>query len=157
VVAFVTSIVLLLIGVGIIFFVASRRPPGTPLTWAEAIVAGAFVFGVLLLAYGVVPNQWLQWADNQLHWRQDAFGIPTGPLPFRHHVIFEKGITFFGGHGRVLITKQAVRDIIVTMIYVVMLGANLALWAVFQKRGRPKEEVPAIETSTFGRPLVRRV
>src|SRR5947208_1767005 len=83
---------------------ASRRPPGTPLTWAEAIVGASLVFGVLLLAYGVVPNQWLQWADNQLHWRQDAYGIPTGPLPFHHHVLFEHGITFFGGHGRVLIT-----------------------------------------------------
>jgi hypothetical protein len=139
VVAFIASFVMLLIGVGVVMFVGQRRPPGTPLTWAEAMLGAVFLMGLFVLAYGVVPNQFLLWADNELNWRADAIAY----------------VLRFWGRGQVVITKQAIRDIIVTVIYVVMLGVNVALWAQWQKRGRAKE-TPAIETSTFGRPLVRK-
>ena len=138
-VAFIASFLMLLAGVGIVVLVGRRRPPGTPLTWAEAMLGAVFIMGLFVLAYGVVPNQFLLWADNELNWRADAVAY----------------VVKFWGRGQVVITKQAIRDIIVTVIYVVMLGANVAAWAAWQKRGRAKA-TPAIETSTFGRPLVRK-
>ena len=138
-VAFVVSIAVLVAGIGICLLVGRRRSPGTPFTWGEAIVGATFVFGLMVLAYGIVPNQWLKWADNELLWRSDRIRWT---------------ITFFG-RGRVLVSYQALRDIVVTVIYVVALGAQVALWSAWQKRGRaPAGEVQP--TSPFGRPLVRK-
>ena len=138
-VAFVTSIIALVVGILVVFWVGARRPVGTPVTWAEAMVGALFVTALLLIGYAIVPNQWLAWADNELKWRADA-------IAYR--------LSFFD-RGTITITKQAIRDIIATVIYVVLLGVNLFLWAKWQKRGQ-KKETPAIETSTYGRPLVRK-
>ena len=139
-VAFVASVVALVASVAVCLLVARRRPPGTPLTWGEALVAATFVFGVMVLAYGVVPNQWLLWADNELNWRADAIlGQPS-----------------LGGRGQVTVTKAAIKDLIAVAIYGVMLGLHVFLWMYWQNRGKAQDAVPAVETSTFGRPLVRR-
>jgi hypothetical protein len=70
-VALVASTLILVAGIVVVFLVGSRRPPGTPVTWGEALVASTFVFGLMLLAYGIVPNQWLSYADRELLWRPD--------------------------------------------------------------------------------------
>lgn len=138
-VAFVASIIVLVLLVSFVMWYGNRRPVGTPLTWAEGMLGAVTVFAIFLLAYAIVPNQWLFWAYNQLNWRADAIAYK---------------LSFFG-RGTITITKAAIADTIATVIYVVMLGANIFLWAKWQKRGQ-KREVPAIETSTFGRPLVRK-
>ena len=71
-VAFAVSVALLVGGIGLCIAVGRRRPPGAPFTWGEALVAATFVFGLMLLGYGIVPNQWLKWADNELLWRPDG-------------------------------------------------------------------------------------
>ena len=81
-VAFIASILILVVGVGICFWFGNRRPPGTPVTWGEALLGGTYVFGLMLLAYGVVPNEWLRWADNQLLWRSDKILVATGGRTF---------------------------------------------------------------------------
>lgn len=141
-VAFLSSLVATGLMLGICIAIGRRRPPGTELTWGEAFVAATFVFMLMLLAYGVVPNQWLAWADNELKWRKDAF-------------FFGNGIAFFG-RGRIEMPKEVVRDLIASVIYVVALVAHVKLWMWWQARGRPK---PAVEQprSAFGRPLVRKV
>jgi hypothetical protein len=138
VVAFVTSIVVLVMGTGIIVLLARRRPPGTPLTWGEAIVASVFVFGLMLVAYGIVPNNWLLLAQSEWRWRADAIALKIA----------------FGGRGQITVTKQAIGDIIVVIIYGIMLGSHIMLWSWWQKRGRAAE-TPAVESSAFGRPLRR--
>jgi hypothetical protein len=137
VIAFVTS----LIATGLFLIpaviVARRRPKGTPLTWGEALIAGTYAFFMMWWVYGVVPHWWLTWADSELGWRTDKI---------------------FVGPGRVLevvpftINGVVVRDIIVVLIYVFFLGAQIAAWALWQGRGEKKVE---IETSEYGRPLVR--
>jgi hypothetical protein len=149
--AFVVSLGLLLVGIGICIRVGRRRPPGTPVTWGEAFVAATFVFGLMLLGYGVVPNEWLLWADNQLIWRSDKLLLAVSS----EGVKFGDAAATFGGTGRIVVTYQALRDIIAAGIYVVMLGAQIALWAMWQKRGQAKRA--EVATSDFGRPLVRRV
>jgi hypothetical protein len=155
VVAFLTALAVTVLGTALIFLYGARRPVGQPITWAEGMLGAVYVYGLMILAYGILPNQWLQWTSNELNWRPDAIGIPTGPLPFKGHTLFADGITFFG-RGQLLVSKETVRDIVAALIYVVVLGANIALWAVWQKRGK-KKDVPAIATSTYGRPLVKKV
>lgn len=138
-VAFVTSIIVLVLGTALVFLYGRRRPVGTPLTWAEAMFGAVVVLALFVLAYGILPNQWLLWADNELQWRADA-------------ILYKLS---FWDRGTITITKQALRDVIAAVIYVVLLVANVWLWAAWQKRGQKKEQ-PAIETSTFGRPLVKK-
>lgn len=143
-VAFIFSLLVTFAMIGIVLLVGKRRPPGTPLTWGEAFVAAAFVFLLLLLAYGIVPNQWLLWADNELGWRKDTFFFG------------DDGIAFFG-RGRVIIPQEVVRDIIATVIYIVFLGVQGFMWTWWQRRGKNAEERSKKQlTSAYGRPLVRR-
>jgi hypothetical protein len=138
VVAFITGWVVFLAGIGLVRFFMARRPIGAPLTWGEAMVAATFVFGMMLLSYAIIPNVWLQWASDELQWRADATAYE---------------LEFFG-RGQIIITKQVIRDIIIVVIYGVMLGLQVYLWSAWQNRG--KKAAPAIESSAFGRPLVKR-
>ena len=45
-----------------------RRPVGTPVSWGEAMLASVYAFGVMFLAFGVVPHQWIDHADKDLGW-----------------------------------------------------------------------------------------
>lgn len=124
--------------------IGKRRPIDRKVTWGEAMVGGMFIFAVLFLAFGVVPHQFIDHADKNLGWRNDKilygpFGIfkpkaLNGPFPFT-------------------ISYEAIRDIVVVGIHAVNIGAMIFLFSWWQKRGviKPKE----IETSTYGRPLVK--
>jgi hypothetical protein len=162
--AFVTSIVVTVLLTGIVVREAKRRPPGTKLTWGEAFVGALFVFAILLMAYAVVPNQWLRWADNELKWRTDKIGIPMGPAGhFLHNtlgignsknVIAPNGIKF-GGRGKIIISANVIEAIIVVGIYGVMLVSHFLMWSWWQARGRVAERPALEQTSAYGRPLVR--
>jgi hypothetical protein len=47
-----------------------------------------------------------------------------------------------------------VRDIVVVLIHVVFFGLLIFIWSWWQKRGRVT--TTEIETSTYGRPLVKK-
>ena len=72
-VAFVGSVALSIVMTAAILWYAKRRPVGTPVSWGEAMFAATYVFLLMFWAYGVVPHQWLTWADNELGWRSDAY------------------------------------------------------------------------------------
>jgi len=154
---FFVALFFFLLGIAVIFFVGRRRPPGTPLTWGEAMIGATFVFGVLLLGYGVVPNEWMKWADNGLLWRPDRiwFAVST-KLP-----VFFTGsnaaVEAAAGRGRIIVSFQALRDIIAAGIYIIFLVAQVWLWIAYQKRGRKAAATGEVaRTSTFGRPVVTR-
>lgn len=156
-VSFIASLIITGLLIAVILRAARRRMPGQPLTWGEAFIAATVLFALMLMIYGIVPDQFLRWADGDLAWRSDKIGIPMGPLPFGgdDNLLFDQGIEF-GGRGRIIITAQVVRDIIVTGMYVVFLVANLIGWLWWQNRGKKKPKA-AIETSAYGRPLLRKV
>lgn len=152
-VAFITSLLVGVAMVAPVFWYAKRRPVGTPVTWGEGMLAGTFVFFILFWAYGVIPHQWLTWADSELNWRPDVvwFG-PNGAatLPFVGWTIETPWLP-------ISITAVAVRDIVATLIYVVFLGFQMWMWAWWQNRGERAKAAAAIEpTSTYGRPLIKR-
>jgi len=160
--ALVTSLVATAILVGIAIWYGKRREPGRPLTWGEAFVAALFMFGIFVMIYGIVPNQWLQFADKDLKWRSDKIGIPTGPIkatfhwgPFqmKGHLLWPNGIPLANGH--FIITAQVMRDVIASLFYIVFGLAHIFAWKWWQARGKAKAAPAELESSAYGRPLVR--
>jgi hypothetical protein len=101
-----------------------------------AATAGFFL---LFWWYGVIPHQWLAYADNELGWRSDKILLGPGEifelLPFT-------------------LTYLVLRDLIVVGIYVLALGLQIFHFAQWQDRRKTREvRVPA---SQYGRPLVRK-
>jgi hypothetical protein len=169
-VAFVSSFLIMLAFGGAVAAYAKRRPVGTSVTWGEAMLAAVFIFGFMFLAYGIVPHQFLNWADSELKWSSNKLGIPVGPLSnilphsenhwYSHsqNVLWPKGITFFG-RGKVELSKETIRDIVAATLYIVFLGGQIKLFQIWQNRGKVAEAKAkaAIEaTSTYGRPLIKR-
>ena len=57
------------------------------------------------------------------------------------------------------VSKQVVRDIIATLIYVVYLGGQIALFSMWQGRGDAavrKQKAIEERTTAYGRPLARK-
>jgi hypothetical protein len=124
---------------------AKRRPVDKVTTWGEAMLASVYVFGVLFLAFGVVPHQWIDHADKNLGWNKAK--ILYGPFD----VLKPESL---GGPFPFTIPYEALRDIVVVLIHVFYFGLLMFLWSKWQKRGQTKST--AIETSTYGRPLVKK-
>lgn len=141
-VAFVGSVIVAIaMGAGVVWY-AKRRPAGHVLSWGEAMVAATYVFFLLFWVYGVVPHQWLTWSQNEMKWRTDVLLI--GPGSHGWSLAQKSPITM---------SKATVGDIIVVGIYGIFLAGQVALWSIWQGRG--KQKAADVETSQYGRPLVK--
>ncbi len=149
-VALLVSILILVVGIAIAMAVGRRRPIGTPITWGEAFVTGTFVSALMLVAYGVVPHQWIEYADKNLLWRSDKLLLAISS----EGLVWGQKAKNFTGSGRVIVSYQALRDIIAAGFYIVFLGAQIMLWSKWQKRGRVTETPADEPTSRFGRPVI---
>jgi hypothetical protein len=120
-----------------------RRPkPELPPTWAQAMLGAVAVFGLFLLIYGVVPHEWLTWADSGLKLREDRILIDTWAIDF---------------------SGRALRDMVATFFYIFFLGMNTWMWIAWQKRGTAKPKPAAAATtpepagtSAFSRPVTKK-
>ena len=122
-----------------------RRPVGKPLSWGEAMLAAAYTFGVMFLAFGIVPHQWIDHADKELGWSRDNIVVGPGGI------IKPQSL---GGWMPFTITYEAIRDTIVVVLHAIYFGLIIFMWSWWQRRGQVK---PAeIEVSSFGRPLVKK-
>jgi hypothetical protein len=125
--------------------IGKRRPKGAPTTWGEAMVGSVYVFFVMFLAFGVVPHQFIVHADNDLGWRKDK--LVFGPFD-----ILKDQVN--GGNFPFTVNYEAIRDIIAIVIHVYFVGLMIYLFAWWQKR---HDKVGTeLETSTYGRPLVKK-
>ena len=139
---FFISLILCAICFGI-FMVMVRRPKSElPTTWAQSMLGATAVFGLFLLIYGVVPHEWLTWADSKLGLREDKILLNSRPIKF---------------------SGRALRDIVATFIYIFFLGVNTWMWIAWQKRGsaKPKPAAAAATpepagTSAFSRPVTKK-
>ena len=129
---------------------ASRKPrdPDEPATWAECIAGAVATFALMALAYAIIPHEWLTFANSKLEWGDSSKFVFTS-----HDDI----LGFIPIHYPFNLDYPALRDIVVTMIYVVFLGLNLKLFVMWQKRNEvPAEAAPTdapAKRSRFGRPL----
>ncbi|HEU5447534.1 MAG TPA: hypothetical protein VFW57_00825 [Acidimicrobiia bacterium] len=139
---FFISLLLCLISFAVFMWMVRRPKSELPTTWAQAMLGGAAVFALFLLIYGVVPHEWLTWADSSLGLREDKILIDTWAIDF---------------------SGRALRDIVATVIYIVGLGINTWMWIAWQKRGtaKPKPAKAAATpepagTSAFSRPVTKK-
>jgi hypothetical protein len=137
------SFVVAIVGVSGVVLYGRRRPVGADLTWGEAIAAATFVFALMFWAYGVVPHQWLQWANNELRW------TPSKKL-FGPHDILKDYLPF-------TLDYEKLRDLVVVVIYGIFLSLHVGMWAMWQDRSKRAEKRAQRELapSTYGRPLVK--
>lgn len=139
-VPFTGSLILMLLMMGAVLAYAKRRPVGSPLTWGQAMVAAMAVTFALFWAFGVVPHQWLTYAEGSLRMRSDA--ILAGP-----------GSTGLAEWSPVVISKAVLSDSIAVGIYGLAMTLTFMTWSRWQKRGQGQSD--EVETSTYGRPLVK--
>ena len=141
------SIILLLVGVGVILFMARRPKSPEPPTWAQAMLGALAVFSLMILAYGTVPHEWIIFANSYLDWSAANF------------IFHRNRIIHFD------LNQQAANDAVAALIYVVMLGANIQLFSMWQKRPvrEPEPTGDAAEderqpagTSAYRRPVTAR-
>ena len=143
--AFLTSLFAATVLTLVVIPYGKRRPRGTPFSWGEAMLGSVYTFGVMFLAFGVVPHQWIDHADKDLGW--DRTKIIYGP----------GGILkpqTAGGWNPITLQYQAVRDVVVVIIHVYFFGLLIFMWNWWQKRGAGATQ--ELETSSYGRPLVKK-
>jgi hypothetical protein len=139
--SFIASILLTLVVIPI----GKRRPVGKPLSWGEAMLAATYAFFVMFLAFGIVPHQWIDHADKNLGWSKDNIIYGPGGILKPESA---------GGWNPITLQYEAVRDIVVVLLHVIYFGLLIWVWMWWQRRGQVT--TTEIETSSYGRPLVRK-
>jgi hypothetical protein len=150
--AILVNLVLLFWFVHTVLLVASRepKPADEPASWAACYLGAVGVFALMGLAYAVVPHEWMTFANGYLQWGD------TGKFIWQSN----QDMLFFPWNWPFNFDYPALRDIIVSGIYVVLLGLNVVLFVKWQDRKKVVEPSAAAETapvkrSRFGRPLRR--
>lgn len=145
------SSALMLASTAIVVLLLRRPKSDNPVTWAGAMLGAVSIFGIFIVSYGVVPHEWLTYADSTLKWRQDRIILDSVNL-------FGKTLD-----SPIDVSARTLRDIVTTMIYGGIVTANLMLWSLWQKRPK-RSDVPAptpkptqqpAGVSAFGRPVAK--
>jgi hypothetical protein len=113
------------------------------MTWARATVAALISWLALVFFFGMVPSEWLNFAQTDLDWSSQRVAVSIPP-------ILVLGNT-------VELSWAMVKDSISMGYHIVMLvvSAVLALQIQKIKAGRPASAAPVEKTSPYGRPLVK--
>lgn len=134
-VALVVALIVTMLMTGMVVVYARIRPTDRPTTWGEAMIGAAFIFMLFIMLFGILPDQFIDYADNDLRWTNEKFLFTEASImPFR-------------------MDYQKLRDIIVVIEHLVALTAIPLVAIMWQKRGdQVSQPTP---TSDYGRPLVR--
>lgn len=130
-----------------------KRPrPAHKTTWAQAMGGAVAVWGAFVLTYGILPHEWLNFADAFLGWREDF--------------IYRGGIY---DSIPIDITGRVYRDIVASGIYGYLVFANIMIFSKWQKRPLatigdaipdstdvPVDSAPKKKRSAFGRPVAQK-
>ena len=125
----------------------NARDPEEPATWAECFAGAVGVFALMALGYAIVPHEFLTFANANLEWGDSSkFVVQSG------HQVFG----FLPVDWPFSFDYPALRDVGVTIIYVVLLGLNLKVFVMWQNRHQvataTDDDAPP-KRSRFGRPL----
>jgi hypothetical protein len=113
------------------------------MTWARATVAALIAWVALVFFFGMVPSEWLNFAQTDLDWSSQRVALSIPP--------------FLVLGNTVELSWAMVKDSISMGYHVVMLvvAPVLALQLQKIKDGRPAAAAPVEKKSPYGRPLVR--
>lgn len=152
--AIIVNLVLLFLVAHSLLLVASRKPQPADhkATWAECYLGAVAAFALMALAYAVVPHEWMTYANGYLQWGDTS------------KFLFQSGqdMLFFPWPWPFSMDYPALRDIVVSGLYVVLLGLNIMLFVKWQDRKRVPDAAPVADAtpakrSRFGRPLRRTI
>lgn len=131
--------------VGLTGYILTVPRSDKPTTWAQNMAGAVLVFALFLLAYGVVPSEWIIFANAYLRWDEANVLLETYPITM---------------------TKAVARDIVAVGIYVFFLVANVVMFVMWQNRktaeekgGDSSDEAASATsaTSAYGRPVTKKV
>jgi len=113
------------------------------MTWARATVAAMITFVALVFFFGMVPSEWLNFAQTDLDWSSQRFAVTIPPV-----LVLGNEIN---------ISYAAIKDSIQMVYSLGLLGVAAVLAIQIQKikEGRPAGAAPVEKKSPYGRPLVR--
>ena len=138
-VRFLLSVIVTAAGLAIFGFLLRRPKSDQPATWAQCMAGAMGVFALFLLGYGIVPHEWLTWADSDLGLREDK-------------LLWDNSVIDISG--------RTLRDVVASGIYIAFLGLNIATWMMWQKRGQAKPKAApstaSAGTSAFSRPVAKK-
>jgi len=150
--AIIVDLVLLFFFLHSLAMVASRKPQPADhqASWSACFAGALASFALMALAYGVVPHEWMTFANGYLRWGD------TSKFVFRSH----QDMLIFPWSWPFNMDYPALRDIVVSGIYVVLLSVNVMLFVKWQARNTVPDATPAPDTapakrSRFGRPIRR--
>ncbi len=115
-----------------------------PMTWARSSI-GAFLFtGLMIILFGIIPNEWLTYTQAVWEWTDTKLLITVPP-------------SLIGGNDLSL-SAAATKDIISGTYSLVVTGGTAAAMIAWQKRdeiraNREKRKAATGNTSVYGRPL----
>jgi hypothetical protein len=115
-------------GLAIAGYLTTRPKRAEPSTWAQTILGAMLVWVMLILGYGTLPHEWLQYAASYLNWGTDTFA-------FRANRFVPTDVN-----------RQALAHIGAVVIYGFVLTTNVALFARWQKR--PTAEAAAAKAAS---------
>lgn len=114
------------------------------LTWARSAIGAMLFTGLMIILYGVVPNEWLTYTQAEWEWTDQKLWIQ---IPS----------SLIGGN-EVNISASAIKDIIAGTYVAIITGAIGAAMIAWQKRDeliakRAAKQAAKGNTSVYGRPL----
>ena len=123
---------------GVFLWILNQR-----MTWSRALFAAFVTWLELVIIFGMVPSEWLSYAQTDLDWSSQRIALTIPP-------ILVLGNT-------VEISYAVIKDSISMGYHLVMLGAAavFALELQKMKQGRPASAAKPEKKSPYGRPLVR--
>lgn len=113
------------------------------MTWARATTAAVIAWMALVFYFGMVPSEWLNFAQTDLEWSSQRAALTIPP--------------FLVLGNDVEISYAVIKDSIQMGYSLGLLGfaAVLAIQIQKMKDGRPPSARPVEKKSPYGRPLVR--
>lgn len=131
----ITGLLLVMAGLAIAFLYKRE------MTWALASLAALLFTSLMIVLFGVIPNEWLTLTQSEFEWtpQKIAFTIPSWLVL----------------NNEVSISFSAIKDIVSGTYSIVALGGVVVgayMWQVRQKNadaGPPPQPI-----STYGRPMV---
>lgn len=114
------------------------------MTWARAAIGGMLFTGLMIILYGVIPNEWLTYTQAEWEWTDQKLWVQVPS-------------SLIGGN-ELNISAAAMKDIISGTYVLVVTGAIGAAMIAWQKRDeiiadRAKKKEAKGNVSVYGRPL----
>ena len=112
------------------------------MTWARAAIGASLFTTLMLILFGIVPNQWLTLTQSVWEWTPQKIVVTIPPWLVLNN--------------EVKISAAAVKDIVSgTYVVVALLAIAVAMYQWQERQKRAETAPPPQPVSTYGRPLTK--